>query len=70
MPTISVKRDLLMQKLGTTYSDEQFDELCFQFGIELDEVTSEKKMAMKEKKAIFSLLRPMNKKLPYSNLYH
>uniref|UniRef100_A0A6G1SD82 Phenylalanine--tRNA ligase beta subunit n=1 Tax=Aceria tosichella TaxID=561515 RepID=A0A6G1SD82_9ACAR len=51
MPTISVKRDLLMQKLGTTYTDEQFDELCFQFGIELDEITSEKKMAMKEKNA-------------------
>lgn len=51
MPTINVKRDLLMQKLGTSYSDEQFDELCFQFGIELDEITSEKKIAMKERNA-------------------
>lgn len=51
MPTINVKRDLLMQKLGTNYTDQQFDELCFQFGIELDEITSEKKMAMKEKGA-------------------
>lgn len=49
MPTINVKKELLMQQLGTDYSDEQFDELCFEFGIELDEVTSEKKMAMKEK---------------------
>lgn len=49
MPTISVKKDSLMQQLGTNYSDEQFDELCFEFGIELDEITSEKKMAMKEK---------------------
>lgn len=40
-----------MQNLGTNYTDEQFDELCFQFGIELDEITSEKKMAMKEKGA-------------------
>lgn len=51
MPTINVKKDLLMQNLGQTYSDEQFDELCFEFGIELDEITSEKKMAMKERGA-------------------
>lgn len=51
MPTINVKKDLLMQKLGKNYTDEEFDELCFQFGIELDEITSEKKMAMKEKSA-------------------
>lgn len=40
-----------MQKLGTVYSDEEFDELCFQFGIELDEITSEKKIAIKERSA-------------------
>lgn len=50
MPTINVKKELLMQQLGN-YTDEQFDQLCFEFGIELDEVTSEKKMAMKEKGA-------------------
>lgn len=49
MPTVNVKKDLLMRQLGTCYTDEQFDELCFQFGIELDEITSEKKMALKEK---------------------
>lgn len=51
MPTINVKKDLLMQQLNQNYSDEQFDELCFEFGIELDEITSEKNMAMKEKGA-------------------
>lgn len=40
-----------MQQLDQNYSDEQFDELCFEFGIELDEITSEKNMAMKEKGA-------------------
>nr|CAG4634698.1 EOG090X03QT [Alona affinis] len=40
MPTISVNRDLLFQSLGRTYSEEEFDELCFKFGIELDEVVS------------------------------
>lgn len=49
MPTINIKKDLLMQKLGTSYTDEQFDELCFEFGIELDEITSEKTMALKER---------------------
>jgi hypothetical protein len=30
-------------------ADEEFDELCFEFGIELDEVTSEKTMVSKER---------------------
>lgn len=29
-------------------ADEQFDELCFEFGIELDEVTSERQLVAKE----------------------
>ncbi|CAG7833847.1 unnamed protein product [Allacma fusca] len=41
MPTVNVNRDLLFEKLGQSYSDEEFDELCFQFGIELDDVTTD-----------------------------
>ncbi|EGW13166.1 phenylalanine--tRNA ligase beta subunit isoform X2 [Cricetulus griseus] len=48
MPTVSVKRDLLFQALGRTYTDEEFDELCFEFGLELDEITSEKQIISKE----------------------
>lgn len=48
MPTVAVKRDELFKRLGTTYTDEEFDELCFQYGIELDEVTSEKAEIEKE----------------------
>ncbi|KAK9873590.1 hypothetical protein WA026_023147 [Henosepilachna vigintioctopunctata] len=48
MPTIGVKRDLLFKVLGKTYTDTEFEKLCFQFGLELDEVTSEKRMANKE----------------------
>jgi phenylalanyl-tRNA synthetase beta chain len=40
MPTIAVPRDALFEALGKTYTDEEFDELCFDFGIELDEVVS------------------------------
>lgn len=49
MPTINIKRELLFERLGKSYTDEEFDALCFEFGIELDEITSEKKMAAKEK---------------------
>jgi phenylalanyl-tRNA synthetase beta chain len=48
MPTISVNRTDLFSALGRTYTDDEFDELCFEFGIELDEVTSEAEMAEKE----------------------
>ncbi|XP_077978083.1 phenylalanine--tRNA ligase beta subunit-like [Glandiceps talaboti] len=48
MPTIGVKRDLLFEALETTLTDEEFDELCFEFGLELDEVTSEKGMLIRE----------------------
>uniref|UniRef100_A0A8C0SUB0 Phenylalanine--tRNA ligase beta subunit B1 domain-containing protein n=1 Tax=Canis lupus familiaris TaxID=9615 RepID=A0A8C0SUB0_CANLF len=44
MPTVSVKRDLLFQALGRNYTKEEFDELCFEFGLELDEITSEKEI--------------------------
>ncbi|KAF3639732.1 putative phenylalanine--tRNA ligase beta subunit [Capsicum annuum] len=38
MPTVSVGRDRLFEALGRTYTDEEFDELCFKFGIELDDI--------------------------------
>ncbi|XP_065890797.1 phenylalanine--tRNA ligase beta subunit-like [Dysidea avara] len=42
MPTISIRKDLLFQQLGENFSDVEFDEICFSFGIELDEVVLEK----------------------------
>ncbi|KAG7213748.1 hypothetical protein KM043_002975 [Ampulex compressa] len=48
MPTISVKRDLLFNALGKSYSDDDFQKLCFEYGLELDEVTTEKQMIAKE----------------------
>ena len=50
MPTVTVNRDALFKALGRTFTDEEFDELCFEFGIELDEVTSEKEMFEAEQK--------------------
>ncbi|XP_076672747.1 phenylalanine--tRNA ligase beta subunit [Andrena cerasifolii] len=49
MPTINIKRDLLFKALGKIYSDDEFQDLCFKFGLELDEVTTEKQLIIKEK---------------------
>jgi phenylalanyl-tRNA synthetase beta chain len=40
MPTIAVDKAALFNALGRNYTTEEFDELCFDFGIELDEDTS------------------------------
>ena len=48
MPIVTVKRDDLFAALGQTYTDDQFQDLCFEFGVELDDVTSEREMARKE----------------------
>ncbi|KAF8458392.1 hypothetical protein BGX38DRAFT_1153599 [Terfezia claveryi] len=40
MPTVTVDKAGLYEALGQTYTTEEFDELCFEFGIELDEDTS------------------------------
>ncbi|XP_059640497.1 phenylalanine--tRNA ligase beta subunit, cytoplasmic [Cornus florida] len=49
MPTVSVGRDRLYEALGQTYTQEEFEELCFKFGIELDDVTTERAIIRKEK---------------------
>ncbi|GAU41961.1 hypothetical protein TSUD_135750, partial [Trifolium subterraneum] len=49
MPTISVGRDNLFAALGRTYTQEEFEDVCFSFGIELDDVTTEKAIVRKEK---------------------
>jgi phenylalanyl-tRNA synthetase beta chain len=40
MPTITVDKAALFKALGRSYTTDEFDELCFDFGIELDEDTS------------------------------
>jgi len=47
MPTIAVDKNQFFAHLGRTYTDEEFDELCFEFGVELDEITSEREEAQK-----------------------
>ena len=52
MPTVGLNRDDLYERLGKSYTLEEFELLCFEFGVELDDVTSEwetaRKMGMDE----------------------
>ncbi|TPX54930.1 phenylalanine---tRNA ligase [Powellomyces hirtus] len=49
MPTVNVDADRYVFKpLKKNYEVEEFEELCFDFGIELEEATSEREMAAKE----------------------
>lgn len=43
MPTIAVDKAQLYKALGREYTRDEFDELCFEFGIELDEDTTDMK---------------------------
>ncbi|KAF4729246.1 hypothetical protein FOZ62_004792 [Perkinsus olseni] len=49
MPTVSVFEDELKEVLGQDLTEESFDQLCFEFGLELDEVTSEYEMYTRER---------------------
>lgn len=48
MPTITLNRAALFKALDKEYTDDEFADLCFDYGLELDEITSEKAMHAKE----------------------
>ncbi|KAG0376804.1 phenylalanine--tRNA ligase subunit beta [Mortierella sp. AD032] len=48
MPTVNVDKEELYTALGRTYTFDEFMDLCFNFGIELEEDTSPKEMAIRE----------------------
>lgn len=48
MPTLAVAKDFLFRLIGKSFTDPEFDNMCFEFGIELDDITSEKEMYMRE----------------------
>jgi phenylalanyl-tRNA synthetase beta chain len=48
MPTVGIKRDELFAAMGQTFTDDEFDHLCFEFGIELDDITSERALKQRE----------------------
>ncbi|KAK7197331.1 phenylalanyl-tRNA synthetase [Novymonas esmeraldas] len=48
MPTLAVAKDYICRLIGKSYTDEEFNDLCFEFGLELDDITSEREMFMRE----------------------
>lgn len=57
MPTVEIKRKLLLTKLekdDEKFSQTDFADLCFDFGIELDEVTNEYEMLLHNKGGILT----------------
>jgi len=51
MPVVGVFYDTLQAALGKEVTEESFDALCFEFGLELDDVTSPYDIALKERGA-------------------
>lgn len=49
MPTVNVDKEELYTILGKVFTTDEFRELCFEFGIELEEDTSVKEMMAKER---------------------
>lgn len=48
MPTVSVDKELFFAALGEpNLSIEKFEDICFDYGIELDDITTEKDMVIK-----------------------
>ena len=55
MPTVGVDREELHAGLGVTMTEEEFDELCFDFGLELDDVEREVDEATKKEKVTYKI---------------
>ncbi|KAI0832472.1 phenylalanyl-tRNA synthetase [Trametes gibbosa] len=49
MPTVSCDKEDLWRRLGRDYTADEFDRLLFEFGLELDEDTTEEVEALKKK---------------------
>jgi len=61
MPTIGLDRDLLFEALGRSYTEHEFDQLCFDYGLELDEVEKEKVEGSSVEKTVFKIDIPANR---------
>jgi len=49
MPTVNVVKDELFRMIGRSFTEEEFDKLCFAYGLEYDGETSQKKMIARER---------------------
>lgn len=67
MPVVPIDRDELFRLMGRDYTEDEFQDLCFAYGIELDEVTQEKIISRKsdetedDEKIIYKIDVPANR---------
>jgi len=66
MPNVDVLRDEMFERLGRTFTEEEFHHLCFDFGIELDDVTSEFTKISKEISEEEAIKRGASKEVIYT----
>lgn len=66
MPNVDVLREEIFKRLGRTFTKKEFEELCFNFGIELDGVTSEFKKVSKEISEEEAIKRDASKEVIYT----
>ncbi|KAL3101176.1 hypothetical protein niasHS_001636 [Heterodera schachtii] len=61
MPTISVKKRLLDKHLSVSLSQQQVDDLCFQYGLEVDDVLVEKDEKTGQEEEVYKIEIPANR---------
>ena len=61
MPTIGIEVEQLFHALGRRYTEKEFDQLCFDYGLELDEVVTEKVEGSAEEKTVYKIDIPANR---------
>ena len=61
MPTIGIEDKLLFRALGRQYTEKEFDQLCFDYGLELDEVVTEKVEGTTQEKIVYKIDIPANR---------
>lgn len=49
MPTLAVYEEEFCQRFGRKMTEDEFQDLCFDYGLELDEVTSKREQYLRER---------------------
>lgn len=69
MPNITLIREHLFEAIGRQYTDEQFDELCFEFGVEVDDVETQVIEVFTQNENCDYNLHLSSKSFIYTNFY-
>ena len=67
MPNVTLVREHLFDAIGKQYTDAEFDELCFEFGVEVDDVETQvveftvDGLHIKEEHVVYVIAIPANR---------